>query len=588
MTFYVGQIRPFHPSEVKHISSEEDLKSVVQGDIIETLGHLTQWDEDCVPVKLCESWRQIGDPVCDAALREVFPQPSATVGKDLLQALKDHVASNTGKYPAAEAFLDQVLQTPPAGLSATEEEVIIAQELFIDDSVQIMQALLHYSLAGGLARSVCLMIPSSLDSPRIVRTLDAVSYLLPHVKKTRNELIVSLEDIEATISAEARDRTFVRLVETMQFVLEVMGCSASPAPPDPPTPTLDGAKAPDDIRRAHNSKLADLLPEGEGWRSAVRVRLLHGVARWRVQARWERDGHADTTESVPISQEETAATLAAFSTIPIWCLRRLHLPPSAAKARAYLALWRHVGFYMGVAPSILLRYFTTLNAADKFIATAALNLFLEGSPASQASARSPSDPAPLLKGPTLPILVAVSRRPPLNTSLVYNVALTTHLLGRPLARHLGLPPSGWWMLAKMHAFLLVQRVPHYFARWYPRAGWLEKRRAVLREGMVRTVRWNLGMRRTAFRPRTGIDEVGAGNGETRGGPGDSEREGGQLAPGVAEEEGVRPDPARARLLTRQWKEVLYEMVGVSVAVCVVGGVFGYLGMRYVMSSVLYR
>ena len=98
------------------------------------------------------SWRYSGDALCDAALREVFSHPSATVGRDLLQSLKDHAASEAGSTTATQAFLEEVHRAPPSGIVATEDEIIIAQELFLDDSVQIMQALLHYSLAGGLAR----------------------------------------------------------------------------------------------------------------------------------------------------------------------------------------------------------------------------------------------------------------------------------------------------------------------------------------------------------------------------------------------------------------------------------------------------
>ncbi|KAI0690992.1 hypothetical protein C8T65DRAFT_711558 [Cerioporus squamosus] len=548
--------RPFRWSEVKHISNYQDLRGITQGDIVETFGHVFQWDQDCVPVELCESWSHIGDPACDAALREVFKHPSATVGHDLLTALQDYAASADGNAPATEAFLDEVHKAPPPGLLATEEEIRIAQELFVDDSIQIMQALLHYSLAGGLARCVNksdarMPLTCMSRSSRIVRTLEAVSYLLPHVSKGKSRAGSSLQDVVSQISKESSDRTFVRLLETMQFILDESGASAQG----------DSGSS--------SSRLASLLPGGEGWKSTVRVRLLHGVARWRLRS------------TVPISQEEVAATLASFSTIPIWCLHRLHLPPSPTQVSAYLALWRHIGFYMGVSPSILLRYFTTPNAADKFIATAALNLFLEelSSPSAASLDATPGSP---LRRPTIPILVAVSNRPPLNTSIEYNIALTTHLLGRPLAAHLGLPLTSLWTRVKMHAFLQLQRVPHYFARWYPRRGWLEKRREVLREGMMRSVRWNMGMRRTAFRPRTAVSDDPQ---ETPDAVAAVEVHGGELAPGVAEAEGVRGDPARARELTRMWKEVFLEMVGVCVAACVVGSALGYVGFTCALSRV---
>lgn len=269
--------------------------------------------------------------------------------------------------------------------------------------------------------------------------------------------------------------------------------------------------------------------------------------------------------------------LASFSTVPIWCLQRLHLPPSPAQVSAYLALWRHVGFYMGVSPSILLRYFSTPNAADKFTVTAALNLFLEElSTSSEASLDA--NAGSMLRRPTIPILVAVSNRPPLNTSIEYNIALTTHLIGRPLAAHLGLPPASLWTRVKMHACLLVQRVPHYLAQLYPCKGWLEKRREVLREGMVRTVCWNMGMRRTAFRPRTAVRDDVHEKPRVNGRRTEVHVHGGELAPGVAEAEGVRGDPVRTRELTRMWKEVFLEMVGVCVAVGVVGSVLVYMAV----------
>ena len=52
MLFYIGQIRPFRWSEIKHISKHQDLRCVTQGDIVETFGHVFQWDEDCVPVEI--------------------------------------------------------------------------------------------------------------------------------------------------------------------------------------------------------------------------------------------------------------------------------------------------------------------------------------------------------------------------------------------------------------------------------------------------------------------------------------------------------------------------------------------------------
>lgn len=87
-------------------------------------------------------------------------------------------------------------------------------------------------------------------------------------------------------SEEANNRTYQRLLETFQFVLDVMGCDASGAP---------------------DTDVAGLLPGGEAWKSIVRVRMLHGVARARVQEKLKLKG-TTTTHDIPISQEDVATT----------------------------------------------------------------------------------------------------------------------------------------------------------------------------------------------------------------------------------------------------------------------------------------
>ena len=93
----------------------------------------------------------MGDPLCDAALETLFPTASSSIGKDLLASLEQYVADNPGPNPARE-FLDEVSQIPPGIIQVSEEDVEIGQAFFLDYAIQIMQALLHYSLAAGFAR----------------------------------------------------------------------------------------------------------------------------------------------------------------------------------------------------------------------------------------------------------------------------------------------------------------------------------------------------------------------------------------------------------------------------------------------------
>lgn len=104
-----------------------------------------------------------------------------------------------------------------------------------------------------------------------MRTLRAISYLVTPSPKSESDA--------------ADERTYTRLLETFQFVLDTMGCT-TPASDDKPSKYL--------------------LPGGEGWKSCVRVRMLHGVARTRVMSKWLKDGFSGP--EIPIAQEDMSGT----------------------------------------------------------------------------------------------------------------------------------------------------------------------------------------------------------------------------------------------------------------------------------------
>lgn len=76
-----------------------------------------------------------------------------STGKDLLHSMENYARDNA-TTSAAAAFLDAVSKPPPTDIQASEQDIAIAQLFFIDHSIQIMQAFLYYSLAGGFARYV--------------------------------------------------------------------------------------------------------------------------------------------------------------------------------------------------------------------------------------------------------------------------------------------------------------------------------------------------------------------------------------------------------------------------------------------------
>jgi hypothetical protein len=94
--------------------------------------------------------------------------------------------------------------------------------------------------------------------------------------------------------------------------------------------------------RNHDS----VLPGGDGWKTTLRVRVLHAKVRKALLAnkQWNRD-----ELGVPINQEDMAATLLAFSSNAMLGIEMiLGFPLSQREQLAYLAYWRYLGWLLGV------------------------------------------------------------------------------------------------------------------------------------------------------------------------------------------------------------------------------------------------
>jgi hypothetical protein len=232
-------------------------------------------------------------------------------------------------------------------------------------------------------------------------------------------------------------------------------------------------------------------------------------------------------------------------------LNRLGLRPTKVEQEAYLAIWRHVGFYIGVSPDILTRYFSCVQTADKFLGSLIIHVFSESE-----KETSQTDPNHCSISPTVPILEAVSNRAPLYTSFTYNCAAARYFMGDALASHLLNPQAGRIVRIKLLFMQFLQAYAVFFGNTYGtfiRPSWRAKRRAVLRAGLTRTVRHSLGMRKTSFRP---VDK------ETP-------------DMGVNEAEKVIPDFLGAKVLAQRWREVIIEMVVVTVATTILVSWMGW-------------
>ncbi|KZS98153.1 hypothetical protein SISNIDRAFT_480934 [Sistotremastrum niveocremeum HHB9708] len=423
MPFVLGELsKPRSSSTVHHIQDSFETEDLGDGDVVEMWDHVFEWDSDCVRASELESWRFHADRLCDDALREAFLTASSCTGKDLLAEIMC-VAEANANGPAA-AFMKHACDPLPESIRTTQTQLDLASRLYVERCMDINQALLNMSLAGGFS------------SPRITRVLRQVSYLVP--RKSENVCPRSeLDGIAECPHTKGGDQALTRLFETMQFVLDVMGCSTREDP----------------------SAIHFLAPGGEGWKSALRVRLLHGVARRRILDRSPQNGFSIEEEGLPINQEDLAATLAGSSIAPLICLTRLpHLSlPSPEEEQAYIDTWRHIGYYLGISPLILERHFANKKVATKFFASIVVHLF-------------DSDEEAGRMAPTVDILKAATNRPPILGDFKFNCALTRQLLGDPLCDHLQVPRVTRVDITRMRLTLLLQRLPFFISQLYPRRG----------------------------------------------------------------------------------------------------------------------
>ncbi|KZV94658.1 hypothetical protein EXIGLDRAFT_672908 [Exidia glandulosa HHB12029] len=419
-------------------------------------------------------------------------------GTDLLDAVEKAALSNEHDNAACRRFWQDVSQEPPVDLAATSDDISLAQDFFFENSIMILQGLLHMSLAGGFA------------SGRITRVLRTSSYLVPSKP--------------GSISDVARDRTFMRLSETLQFVLDVMGAVV---------PSKGYPGSPGELAQC----VKCMQPGEYGWRSAVRVRLLHGIARRRTRSHPSFNASRD---GEPLNQQDMLATLASFSVVPIWTLIRvspspLPFQPSDAEREAYIAMWRHIGYYMGISPDLLRKHFSSYDAAAKLLATAGLSALLPESP----------DSSPAWDAPTMPLLRAIANRPPLRSTLEYHCAVSRFLLDDPLADHLCIYSTTLTSRIKLLFGLGAILSITWFGRVWPRRGWKMERIRILRHVLPRVVRNQLGMRRTHFRPR------------------DAQA----MSDSPVQDEQCEPDFVGGAQIQRAWSRLVWEMV----AVCATAG-----------------
>jgi len=93
-----------------------------------------------------------------------------------------------------------------------------------------------------------------------------------------------------------------------------------------------------------------ILPGGEGFRTTLRVRLIHAMVRRQLSLRpdWDHE-----YLGLPVNQLDMQVTYLAFSVMFLIGQRVLGVPLSRQEADDVMHLWRYIGWLMGLDESLL-------------------------------------------------------------------------------------------------------------------------------------------------------------------------------------------------------------------------------------------
>jgi hypothetical protein len=190
-------------------------------------------------------------------------------------------------------------------------------------------------------------------------------------------------------SERIRKDTFQRLLETGQFVFDVMENGA-------------------------------FEPQGKGIRSALKVRLIHATIRYHLI----RSGKWNMAWGLPVNQEDMAGTNLAFSLIVLRGLRKSGFQVSAEDFQAYLHYWNVVGHLLGLAHELMPENGKEAFHLAKNIETRHFKPSIAGQELTKALLKSFQAYAPAMPEG-------------------YTASYMRYLMGDEVADILGLPPSNW-------------------------------------------------------------------------------------------------------------------------------------------------
>lgn len=235
----------------------------------------------------------------------------------------------------------------------------------------------------------------------------------------------------------------------------------------------------------------DMTPStGIGFRSVIKVRMLHSHVRIRLL---QSDKFDKKEYGVPINQEDLLATLGAFSVACIWSMERMKIYISQEDKEAYIAAWRHIGYYMGIQSHHLERLYRDYHTAEKHLCSSIAHLL-------EPELGQPSGMLPLQ------LLNGISNRPLYGHSLEYHAELSRLLIGDQLSNVFQLPRGSLRTRAGLWVSVTLMRLELWFGRWY-RSGWEKERIRLMKEFVDWLVMWQVGKRHAFERTDFGYKKV---------------------------------------------------------------------------------
>lgn len=268
-----------------------------------------------------EPYRKIGDPEMDELLQYLsqnIKDNDASCGcgafDDVIAYAAKEYQSSGNPSPSRE-FYKHYYEDVPNWVDF--DQIQRGIEVFLAYLPVAGCSLFYRSLVGGFS------------IPKIVQVLTATRYLVPSNMTSNNKSCAS-----GSVTDRDRKRSEERLIDTGGF----LACCFAPD-----TSTDCGS----------NETAASLRPGGKGFDSALRVRVLHAKVR-RSLLQSKSDGQSIPrwdieSNGVPINQEDMAATLLAFSVNVLLGIEIISGQPLPEKEqRDYLALWRYLGWLLGV------------------------------------------------------------------------------------------------------------------------------------------------------------------------------------------------------------------------------------------------